>query len=64
MVCFFNVQGVDRIIYSIFSSLNPQRKNRTLPHFFHTSSLTSSVAIVRLGMERQMVFPLRFEEVI
>lgn len=33
MVCFVNLQSVDRIIYSIFSSLNPQGKNRTLRLF-------------------------------
>ena len=33
MVCFVNLQSVDRIIYSIFSSLNPQWKNRTLQLF-------------------------------
>ena len=33
MVCFVNLQSVDRIIYSIFSSFNPQWKNRTLQLF-------------------------------
>lgn len=33
MVCFVNVQGVDRIIFSIFSSFNLNWKNRTLRLF-------------------------------
>jgi putative transposase len=33
MVCFVNVQSVDRIVFSIFNRFNPQWKNRTL-HLF------------------------------
>lgn len=33
MVCFVNVQSVDRIIYSIFNRVNPQWKNCTLRLF-------------------------------
>lgn len=33
MVCFVNLQSVDRIIYSIFNRMNPQWKNRTLQLF-------------------------------
>ena len=33
MVCFVNVQSVDRIVYSIFNRYNPQWKNRTLRLF-------------------------------
>jgi transposase-like protein len=40
MVCFVNVQSVDRIIYSIFQRFNLEWKNRTL-HVFTTGSLTS-----------------------
>ena len=40
MVCFVNVQSVDRIIYSIFQRFNLEWKTRTL-NLFYTSSLTS-----------------------
>src|SRR6185437_9858438 len=40
MVCFVDVQSVDRIIYSIFQRFKLGRKNRTL-RVFYTSSLTS-----------------------
>ena len=33
MVCFFNVAGVDRIIYSIFHRFNLEWRNRTLRIF-------------------------------
>ena len=33
MVCFVNVQSVDRIVFSIFNRMNPQWKNRTLRLF-------------------------------
>ena len=33
MVCFVNVQSVDRIVFSIFNRMNPQWKNRTLQLF-------------------------------
>ena len=33
MVCFVNVQSVDRIVFSIFNRMSPQWKNRTLPLF-------------------------------
>ena len=33
MVCFVNVQSVDRIVYAIFNRYNPQWKNRTLQLF-------------------------------
>lgn len=33
MVCFVNIQSVDRIVYSIFSRYNPQWKTRTLQVF-------------------------------
>jgi putative transposase len=33
MVCFVNVQSVDRILFSIFNRMNPQWKNRTLQLF-------------------------------
>jgi hypothetical protein len=33
MVCFVNVQSVDRIIYSIFQRFNLEWKNRTLKLF-------------------------------
>lgn len=33
MICFVNVQSVDRIVYAIFNQFNPQWRNRTL-HFF------------------------------
>jgi putative transposase len=33
MVCFVNVQRVDRIIYSIFQRFNLEWKNRTLKLF-------------------------------
>lgn len=33
MVCFVNVESVDRIAYSIFNRMNPQWKNRTLRLF-------------------------------
>lgn len=33
MVCFVNVQSVDRIIYSIFQRFNLEWKNRTLRVF-------------------------------
>ena len=33
MVCFVNIQSVDRMIYSIFNQFNPQWKNRTLQLF-------------------------------
>ncbi len=33
MICFVNVQSVDRIAYSIFNRYNPQWKNRTLRLF-------------------------------
>ena len=33
MVCFVNVQSVDRIVFSIFNRMNPQWKNRTLHTF-------------------------------
>jgi len=33
MVCFVNVQSVDRIVFSIFNRMNPQWKNRTLQMF-------------------------------
>jgi transposase-like protein len=40
MVCFVNVQSVDRIIGSIFYRFNLEWKTRT-PRGFYTSSLTS-----------------------
>ena len=33
MVCFLNVESVDRIIYSIFQRFNLEWKNRTLSVF-------------------------------
>jgi len=33
MVCFVNLQSVDRIVFSIFNRMNPQWKNRTLHTF-------------------------------
>ena len=33
MVCFVNVESVDRIIYAIFNGLNDQWRNRTLRIF-------------------------------
>jgi hypothetical protein len=42
MVCFVNVQSVDRIIYSIFHRFNVDWKSRTLPHY--TCSVTSPLA--------------------
>ena len=33
MVCFVNVQSVDRIVFSIFNRMNPQWKTRTLQLF-------------------------------
>jgi len=33
MVCFVNLQSVDRIVFSIFNRMNPQWKNRTLRLF-------------------------------
>jgi putative transposase len=39
MVCFVNLQSVDRIIYSIFQRFNLEWKNRTL-RIFTQSSLT------------------------
>ena len=33
MVCFVNVQSVDRILYAIFQQYSPQWKNRTLQLF-------------------------------
>jgi putative transposase len=40
MVCFVNVESVDRIIYSIFQRFNLEWKTRTL-NLIYTSSLTS-----------------------
>ena len=37
MVCFVNVQSVDRIIYAIFNGFNEQRPNRTLRIFTHVA---------------------------
>lgn len=37
MVCFVNVQSVDRIIYSIFQRFNLEWKNRTLKVFTHAA---------------------------
>src|SRR5579864_2029382 len=37
MVCFVNVQSVDRIIYSIFQRFNLEWKNRTLKLFTHAA---------------------------
>ena len=37
MVCFANVQSVDRIVFSIFSRTNPHWKNRTLQLFTHAA---------------------------
>jgi len=33
MVCFFNVESVDRIIYAILDGFNEQWRDRTLPLF-------------------------------
>ncbi|MGH9785691.1 MAG: IS256 family transposase [Terriglobia bacterium] len=33
MVCFVNIQSVDRIVFSIFNRMNPQWENRTLRVF-------------------------------
>ena len=33
LVCFVNVQSVDRIVYAIFNRYNPQWENRTLQVF-------------------------------
>ena len=33
MVCFVNVQSVDRIVFSIFNRFNPEWRNRTLQTF-------------------------------
>ena len=33
MVCFVNVQSVDRIVFSIFNRMNPKWKNSTLRVF-------------------------------
>jgi len=33
MVCFVNVESVDRILFSIFSRFNDQWRNHTLPLF-------------------------------
>ena len=40
MVCFVNVQSVDRIIYSIFQRFNLEWKNRTLKLFTQAASYT------------------------
>jgi transposase-like protein len=52
MVCFVNVQSVDRIIYSIFQRFNLEWKNRTLRGIY-TSSLTSPSSSSRLAIHRQ-----------
>jgi transposase-like protein len=46
MVCFVNVQSVDRIIYSIFQRFNLEWKNRTL-QVFTTRSLTGTMNNIR-----------------
>jgi transposase-like protein len=43
MVCFVNVESVDRIIYSSFQRFNLEWKTRTL-NLIYTSSLTSPLA--------------------
>ena len=45
MVCFVNVESVDRIVYSIFQRYNLEWKTRTLNQPIYTSSLTSPVQI-------------------
>ena len=37
MVCFVNVDSVDRIIYSIFHRFNLEWRNRTLQVFTHAA---------------------------
>jgi len=37
MVCFVNVESVDRIIYAIFNGFNEQWRNRTLRLFTQTA---------------------------
>jgi len=43
MVCFVNVQSVDRIIYSIFQRFNLEWKTRTLKLFTQALDITSTL---------------------
>jgi len=46
MVCFVNVESVDRIIYSIFQRFNLNWKNRTLKLFTQPAKITLSIQIL------------------
>ena len=48
MVCFVNVESVDRIIYSIFRRFNLEWKTRTL-NLIYTSGLTSPAILHPAG---------------
>ena len=41
MVCFVNLQSVDRILYSIFNHFDPPTLDKPHPPACYTSSLTS-----------------------
>ena len=43
MVCFVNVESVDRIIYSIFQRFNLDWKNRTLRFLHKRLDITGSL---------------------
>src|SRR5215472_12040367 len=52
MVCFVNVESVDRIIYSIFQEIQPGMENPHPPPSY-TSSLTSPCVIAQLTVRRR-----------
>jgi len=53
MVCFVNVQSVERIIYSIFNRINLEWTQRTLRQFtqaaWHHRSATGSEIFTQFG---------------
>jgi hypothetical protein len=57
LVCFVNVESVDRIIYSIFQRFNLECKTRTL-NLIYTSSLTSPLQRFLLTIATQLVIML------
>ncbi|HEY6303128.1 MAG TPA: transposase, partial [Terriglobales bacterium] len=46
MVCFVNVESVDRIIYSIFQRFNLEWKSRTLNLFTQAADVTFSIRLI------------------
>jgi hypothetical protein len=62
MVCFVNVESVDRIIYSIFQRFNLEWKTRTLNLFTQAADGTYIVFFLTRPSCRSIIWQLRLSE--